>query len=117
MSPDPETELIRYRDHSDEPAFSAFVTRRTDLVWSVALRKLEGDRTLAEEVVQTVFADVVRQIRRLDLKQPLTGWLVKHTLLKAAEAARGERRRKQREHRYSEMTAHEEEIPALSAER
>jgi len=112
MSQDSETALLRYRQHGDEQAFATFVQQRTDLVWSVALRKLEGDRSLAEEVVQTVFADVVRLLPKLDLSESLTGWLVKHTLLKAAELSRRERRRKDRDHRYSVMNTNDEEAEA-----
>ncbi len=99
---EPEIHLLRYREHGEDRHFARFVTERTDLVWSVALRKLGGCRALAEEVVQTVFADVVGRLHSLDLSKPLTAWLVRHTQLKAAELARKERRRSRREERYGE---------------
>lgn len=113
---EPEIHLMRYRDHGEDRDFARFVAGRTDLVWSIALRKLGGCRALAEEVVQTVFADVVGRVRTLDLSKPLTAWLIRHTQLKAAELARKERRRSRREERYGEdwrMTA-EDPAPADS---
>lgn len=102
MEEEPEIHLMRYREHGEDRHFARFVTERTDLVWSVALRKLGGCRALAEEVVQTVFADVVGRLHSLDLSKPLTAWLIRHTQLKAAELARKERRRSRREERYGE---------------
>jgi len=59
------TQLLRdYAEHGSEPAFRELVTRYADLVYSVALRRANGDTHLAEDIVQTVFTDLATQTRR-----------------------------------------------------
>src|SRR6516164_387915 len=53
--------LERYvRDHS-EAAFEELVHRYIDLVYSVALRRVDGETLLAEDVTQLVFTDLARK--------------------------------------------------------
>src|SRR6266568_3499582 len=50
--------LRRYTEEGAEPAFGELVSRHIDLVFSAALRVAGGDRHLAQDVTQTVFADL-----------------------------------------------------------
>lgn len=56
-----DTELLkRFANAADEGAFRELVGRHVDLVYSAALRQLNGDAALAEEVVQTAVSDCGR---------------------------------------------------------
>ncbi len=68
-----------------------------DLVFATALRRCAGDRGLAEDVTQIVFADLTRKALGVLRDLALTGWLHRHTLLVASAQIRAERRCRQRE--------------------
>lgn len=91
-------QLLRdYAEKGSEPAFRELVSRYVDLVYSVAFRRTGGDAHLAEDVVQTVFADLARKARSLKGETMLGGWLHRHTCFVSSTLMRGERRRQQRE--------------------
>jgi len=93
-----DTQLLRrYAEEGFEPAFSELVSRHIDLVYSAALRQVAGDTHLAQDVTQTVFADLARKARTISSRQVLTGWLYQATRFAAAKAVRTERRRLNRE--------------------
>lgn len=95
--------LADYVQNGSEAAFGDLVARYTDLVYSTALRLVEGDRQLAQDVAQTVFIDLARLGRTLARESMLGGWLHRHTRFVAATLLRGERRRKSRERQAAEM--------------
>src|SRR5437867_8314115 len=97
-------ELLRQfvKDGSDR-AFGGLVSVHVDLVYCSALRKLGGDTHLAQDITQTVFADLARKARMLPANVVLGGWLYRHTCFRASEALRKERRRKIREQTAMEM--------------
>src|SRR6266571_4070907 len=97
--------LRRYTEEGAEPAFGELVTRHIDLVYSAALRVVGGDRHLAQDVTQTVFADLARKAGSLRRGAVLAGWLYRHTCFTAAKAVRAERRRRIREKTAMEMIA------------
>jgi RNA polymerase sigma factor (sigma-70 family) len=97
--------LQQYTRERSESAFGELVTRHIDLVYSVALRIVGGDRHLAQDVTQTVFADLARKAWSLPREVLLAGWLHRHTSYTAAKAVRTERRRKAREQTAMEMRA------------
>ena len=89
--------LADYVDSGSEPAFRELVARYVDLVYSAAIRLVNGDTHLAEDISQTVFADLARQARTLSRDAMLGGWLHRHTCFVASKALRSERRRQERE--------------------
>jgi RNA polymerase sigma factor (sigma-70 family) len=95
--------LAQYVQNGSEPAFRELVNRYVDLVYSSAVRLVDGDTHLAEDVTQTVFADLARAARNLSPQVMLGGWLHRHTYFVAAKTLRGERRRQSRERRAVEM--------------
>ena len=97
--------LAEYAANGSEPAFRELVTRYVDLVYSAAVRLVGEERHLAEDVAQTVFADLARLARRLPEEVMLGGWLHRHTCFVAATLLRGERRRRARERQAVEMNA------------
>jgi len=95
--------LADFVKHGSEAAFRDLVTRYTDLVYSTAVRLVDGDTHLAQDVTQTVFMDLARMARKLSSQVMLGGWLHQHTCYVAATVMRGERRRQSRERQAVEM--------------
>ncbi|HMJ89475.1 MAG TPA: sigma-70 family RNA polymerase sigma factor [Candidatus Acidoferrum sp.] len=90
--------LKKFAESGDESAFRDIVTRHVDLVYSTALRLVNGDTHLAEDITQKVFADLARKARSLSRNVVLPGWLYEAARFTAANTVRGEQRRKAREH-------------------
>ncbi len=97
--------LAEYARNGSDAAFRELVTRYVDLVYSTALRLVEGDTHRAEDVAQTVFVDLARLARTLSHVVMPVGWLHRHTCFVAANTLRGERRRQSRERQAVEMNA------------
>jgi len=95
--------LADYVANGSEPAFRKLVGRYLDFVYSTALRLVEGDRALADDVTQIVFADLARLARRLSKEVMLGAWLHRHTCFVAAKTLRSNRRRQARERQAVEM--------------
>ena len=53
--------LTDYVTQGSEEAFRELVTRYIDLVYSTALRLVEGDAHRAQDIAQIVFADLARK--------------------------------------------------------
>ncbi len=97
--------LTEYRKTGSDAAFRELVSRYVDLVYSTALRLLEGDAHRAQDVAQTVFVNLARKSRTLPEDVSLGGWLHRDTCLAAGHILRGERRRQSRERQAAEMNA------------
>src|SRR2546430_1804210 len=97
--------LRRYAEHRDEAAFTDLVQRHVNLVFSAALRQTGGTAQPAEDVTQTVLADLARKACPLARRGGITGWLYISTRFAAAKMRRAEQRRKTREHEVTEMNA------------
>src|SRR5262252_125403 len=104
--------LNRYVKDGSEEAFGELVKRYIDLVYSSAVRLLDGDTHLAEDVAQTVFLDLAREARTLSPKVMLGGWLHRHTCFVASKTLRGQRRRQLREQQAVEMNSMHEHTGA-----
>jgi RNA polymerase sigma factor (sigma-70 family) len=89
------------RDHSQD-AFPALVNRHVNLVYSAALRQARSPQ-LAEEVAQSVFADLARNADKLKSDTILTAWLYQVARRTAIDVVRRESRRQLREQIASEM--------------
>ncbi|MGA2281417.1 MAG: sigma-70 family RNA polymerase sigma factor [Verrucomicrobiota bacterium] len=89
------------RDHSQD-AFTALVSRHVNLVYSAALRQVRSPQ-LAEEVAQSVFADLARNAGKLKTDTILTAWLYQVTRRTAIDVVRRESRRQLREQMAVEM--------------
>ena len=95
--------LAEYANNGSEAAFRELVARYINFVYSTALRLVERNTQLAEDVTQTVFIDLSRMTKTLSTDIMLGGWLHQHTFHVATKAARGELRRQAREREASEM--------------
>lgn len=104
MMSEDEHLLRQFVEAGSEPAFGELVRRHIDLVYSAALRMVNGDSHMAEDVTQTVFADLARKARGLPRGVLLAGWLYRHASFTAANMVRGEQRRKTRERIATEMS-------------
>ena len=80
--------LRQYATHGDEAAFRQVVERHVSLVYSAALRQLNGDGHLAEDVAQTVFIALAQKAGNLPEDVILIGWLYRVTKFAAAKAGR-----------------------------
>lgn len=92
-----------YTRTGSEAAFQEVVTRYVDLVYSTALRLVEGDAHLAQDVSQKVFVDLAKMAGSLGDDAMLGGWLHRHTCFVARKAMRTERRRRVREQQAVQM--------------
>lgn len=95
--------IAEYIEHGSETAFRELVDRYVNLVYSTALRLVNNDGHLAQDVVQTVFADLAGMAGTLADDVMLGGWLHRHTCFVATKTIRSERRRRFRERDAMEM--------------
>ena len=101
-----------YASRGSERAFGELVARHIDMVYSVALRLVRGDVHLAQDVAQTVFADLSLKAKSLAGGAVLAGWLCRHTFFVASAKVRTEQRRRQRERQAVQMnTLHQSTEP------
>src|SRR5436190_14415346 len=100
---DSEQLLRNYAEECSESAFTQLVNRHIPLVYSTALRVVGGDFHLAQDVAQTVFADLARKARGQDGPEIVAGWLYRHTYFTASKAVRRDRRRQARERQATDM--------------
>jgi RNA polymerase sigma factor (sigma-70 family) len=103
--PDSQELLREYVKEGSESAFRELVSRYVDLVYSAAVRLMDGDTHLAQDVTQIVFVDLARMARTLSPDVMLGGWLHRHTCFVASKTLRTERRRQIRERIAMEMNA------------
>lgn len=83
----PNPNLKEFLSSQSEEAFRQLVAEFGGLVYSSALRRT-GERELAEEITQTVFAILARKAATVARHPSLTGWLFTVTKFEAAKAMR-----------------------------
>lgn len=89
--------LADYVHNGSETAFRDLVAQYINFVYSTALRLVNGDTLLAQDVAQTVFVNLARKAASLSDQVSLGGWLHEHTFHVATKASRAEGRRRARE--------------------
>ena len=94
--------LRQYATDGSQAAFTALVQRHVNLVYSAALRQIRSPH-LAEEITQSVFADLARDAAKLKSDTILTAWLYQVARRTAIDAVRQESRRQLREQIAVEM--------------
>jgi len=95
--------LRRYSSEGSEAAFAELTQKHVNLVYSAALRLMQGDVHSAQDVTQQVFAELARRAKQLASHPALVGWLYTTTRLMALKASRTEQRRKTREQEANAM--------------
>ena len=107
-----DAKLLRdYARDGSEASFGELVSRYVDLVYATALRQVNGDMHLAQDVTQSVFIDLARRAGVLSAVTVLGGWLYRHTGFTASKAVRSEQRRRIREQEAVNMnTLHNQPI-------
>src|ERR1700709_2064622 len=116
---DDSTLLKGYSRDRSESDFAELVRRHVNLVYSAALRQVNGDVHLAQDATQLVFTDLARKAASLTNHRVLAGWLFTSTRYAAAKLVRGEQRRRRREqeaHNMQEISA-SDVSPSLDWER
>ena len=104
----PDSELLRqFAKTNSEAAFAELVKRHVNLVYSAALRQVNSDAHLAQDVAQTVFTDLARKASSLARRETLTGWLYTSAHFAATKIVRGENRRRDREEKFMREPIHE----------
>ncbi|HEX2749973.1 MAG TPA: sigma-70 family RNA polymerase sigma factor, partial [Verrucomicrobiales bacterium] len=98
MNAPADSELLSaYASQGEEQAFREFVQRHASWVLGVATRAAGGDLPLGEEIGQTVFCLAAKKAAALASgRVVVAAWLHRTTLLTAANAVRGEARRRRR---------------------
>jgi RNA polymerase sigma factor (sigma-70 family) len=106
--------LSRYAADQSEAAFAELTQRHVDLVYSAALRLVNGDVHSAQDVTQQVFAEVARQAKRLARHPVFVGWLYTTTRQMALRMNRTDQRRQAREQEATMMNQllHDDSPPA-----
>lgn len=99
--------LAEFRDCGSETAFRALVERHLPLVYSTALRMVNGDAHRAQDLCQSVFTTLARSAAALPEGVVLAGWLHRTTRFTALEVLRSERRRASREQEAHWMKDHD----------
>ena len=89
--------LRRYTQEGSAAAFAEMVQQHLNHVYSTALRRVNGDHALAEDVTQTVFVDFARKAGGIAADAQIGGWLHRHTGFVASKMIDRERRRRARE--------------------
>lgn len=105
--------LKRFVHFGDQRAFAEIVRTHADLVYSAALRLPGEHRHAADDVAQTVFADLSAKAGSLPDDIALAGWLHQHTCFVAKKALRTELRRLRREDTAHAMTPSDDASDAL----
>jgi RNA polymerase sigma factor (sigma-70 family) len=89
--------LQKYAEQRDQSAFSEFVRRNVDLVYSAAFRQTGGDAHLAEDIAQKVFVAAAQKAAALCRHPVIGAWLYQTTRYAAIDTIRSRQRQQARE--------------------
>jgi RNA polymerase sigma factor (sigma-70 family) len=104
----PDCELLRqFARTNSEDAFAELVKRHLNLVYSAALRQVNGDGHLAKDIAQSVFTDLARKAHSVSRRENISGWLYTSAHFAATKLIRGENRRRDREAKFMRETINE----------
>ncbi|HWY76590.1 MAG TPA: sigma-70 family RNA polymerase sigma factor [Verrucomicrobiae bacterium] len=107
-----DAELLRkFAETRSESAFAELVERHVNLVYSAALRMVNGDRHLAQDVTQCVFIDLARKAPTIPAHKVLAGWLYCSARYAASKAVRAERRWHTRQDKANNMNDRTDDPP------
>jgi len=95
MPTHPHENLARFAEKRDETCFAQVVEEFSGMVFNGALRRT-GDRQIAEEVTQNVFAIAARKARSLSRHPQLTAWFHTTTRFEASKATQSRHRYQKR---------------------
>src|SRR5271156_1813933 len=99
-----DSELLKaYVQDGSEEAFTELVTRHVGLVYSAALRQVNGSSHLAEDVTQKVFTSLAKKASQLTNHTSIAGWLHTSVRYGASDIRRSEQRRTIREQESTAM--------------
>ena len=102
-----DTELLRpFVEERAEGSFTELVQEHLNLVYSAALREMNGDGAMAEDVSQAVFTELARKAPRLLGHPSLAGWLyttVRHLAANWRRADQHRRRREEEAHSMNQL--------------
>lgn len=96
--------LADYAKNNSQEAFRELVNLYVGMVYSSAVRLVNGDTHLANDIAQTVFADLAKLAHSISPEATIGGWLHRRTCHVALTVMRSERRREIREHEAFEMS-------------
>jgi RNA polymerase sigma factor (sigma-70 family) len=94
---DDATLLRSFAEHGDEASLGILIQRHMGFVYSVALRRVNGDTHHAQDVSQQVLVDMGRKAKALSLHPALKAWLYTATRYTAGKLMKTEQRRRARE--------------------
>src|SRR5215469_9326123 len=94
--------LTEFRETGSERAFAELVRGYTNLVYSVARRRL-ANVSLAQEAAQIVFIRLAKAVPRIRRDAELAAWLHRTTIHVSIDLWRSETRRRAREQRAAAM--------------
>src|SRR6185369_9590423 len=98
--------LAAFRETRSDAAFRELVRRYTNLVYSVAKRRLTST-VLAEEVTQSVFIRLAKSVPQLRGDGELIAWLHRTTIHVSIDLWRSESRRQLREQHAAAMQSND----------
>lgn len=110
----PDATVVADLTNGDHDALAELYRRYGGAVWSVA-KRVCGDRTLAEDVTQTVFVDLWRRPQRYDPSRgALRPWLMAQAHARAVDIVRSEAARQRRQARDAQLAP--PSVPDVDAE-
>jgi RNA polymerase sigma factor (sigma-70 family) len=104
-------------EHGDEYSLGVLIDRHMRFVYSVALRRVNGDTHFAQDVSQQVLVDMGLKAKALSEHPALKAWLFTATRYAAGKLMKSEQRRRVREETQSMNEFHGQDTPPVEWDR